>query len=214
MNLATLYNWGNAQNMESKSFTCGYCGKPIASQLGYKSTSIKSFQHIGHKNSYIYICHFCSRPTYLDYDGEQIPGIAYGNDVNNIQEESVEKLYQEARRATSANCFTAAVLCCRKLLMHISVSKGANEGKSFAHYVQFLSDNHYVPPGAQIWVDHIREKSNEANHEIIIMRPEEAKELLDFCEMLLKIIYEFPANVQKKYNQSDQRVRPNNEGKE
>jgi hypothetical protein len=202
MNLKTLYNWNNNQNLESRSFTCGYCGKPIASQLGYKGTSKVSFQNIGHKQVYIYICHFCSRPTYLDYDGEQIPGIAYGNDVINIEEESVEKLYQEARRATSANCFTAAVLCCRKLLMHISVSKGAEEGKSFAYYVQYLSDNHYVPPGAQVWVDHIREKGNEANHEIIIMNPDEAKELLDFCEMLLKIIYEFPANVQKKYTQS------------
>ena len=213
MNLKTLYTWSNNQNLASRSFTCGYCGRPIASQLGFKATTEKTFPQIGHKSSYIYICHFCSRPTYFDYDGEQIPGIAYGNDVNNIQEDSVDKLYQEARRATSSNCYTAAVLCCRKLLMHISVSKGAEVGKSFAFYVQYLSDNHFVPPGAQIWVDHIREKGNEANHEIIIMNPDEAKEILDFYEMLLKIIYEFPANVQKKYTRSDQQAEPKREDK-
>ncbi|MHB8579036.1 MAG: DUF4145 domain-containing protein [Ignavibacteriaceae bacterium] len=199
MKLTEKYNWAGAQNLVSKSFTCGYCGNPIASQFGYIAQSVQPLQNIGHKLIHIYICHFCSRPTYFDWDGEQIPGKAYGNDIENIDEETVDKLYQEARRATSANCFTAAVLCCRKLLMHISVSKGAEPNKSFAHYVNYLSDNHYVPPGAQIWVDHIREKGNEANHEISIMSPEEAKELLDFCEMLLKIIYEFPANVKKKY---------------
>jgi hypothetical protein len=126
-----------------------------------------------------------------------IPGTAYGNDVANIYEESVNNLYQEARRAASANCYTVAVLSCRKLLMHIAVSKKAEEGISFAYYVKYLSEHHYVPPGAQVWVDHIREKDNEANHEINIMSPDEAKELIDFCEMLLKIIYEFLANVQK-----------------
>ena len=199
MNLDEKYNWVNSQTIESKSFNCGYCGKPLASQIGYSAQSILSFQGIGHKHTHIYICHFCTRPTYFDYDGVQIPGIAYGNDIENIEDESVDKLYQEARRATSANCYTAAVLCCRKLLMHISVSKGATTGKAFAYYVEFLSDNHFVPPGAQVWVDHIRKKANEANHEITIMEPEEAKELLDFCEMLLKIIYEFPVNVKKKY---------------
>jgi hypothetical protein len=199
MNLSIKLNWTNIQNLESKSYTCGYCGNPLASQQGFQATSVKNFEKIGHKHSYIYICHFCSRPTYFDYEGEQIPGSAYGNSVENIEDESIEKLFQEARRTTSSNCFTATVLCCRKILMHISVSKGADENKSFAYYVKYLSDNHFVPPGAQIWVDHIRNKGNEANHEISIMTPEDAKELLDFCEMLLKIIYEFPANVKKKY---------------
>lgn len=206
MNLSEKYNWNSVQNLGSKSFTCGNCGKPIASQLGYSAQSVQAFPNIGHKNVQIYICHFCSRPTYFDWDGEQIPGSAYGNSVNNIDDESIEKLFQEARRTTSSNCFTATVLCCRKILMHISVSKGAEENKSFAYYVKYLSDNHFVPPGAQAWVDHIRKKGNEANHEISIMSPDDAKELLDFCEMLLKIIYEFPANVKKKYlndNKSD-----------
>lgn len=82
--------------------------------------------------------------------------------------------------------------------MHIAVSKGATPGETFIKYVEFLSNNNYVPPGAKDWVDHIRKKGNEANHEIVIMGKEDAEELLAFSEMLLKIIYEFPASIQKK----------------
>jgi len=64
----------------------------------------------------------------------------------------------------------------------------------------YLADNNYVPPDGKGWVDHIRKKGNEANHEIVIMSKEEAFELLSFVEMLLKIVYEFPA-----------RILPNNE---
>ena len=98
----------------------------------------------------------------------------------------------------SVSSHTAAVLCCRKLLMNIAVSKGAKEGLQFIKYVEFLSDNHYVPPDAKDWVDHIRKKGNEATHEIAIMKREDAEEIISFVEMILRLVYEFPARVKKK----------------
>lgn len=82
--------------------------------------------------------------------------------------------------------------------MHIAVSKGAKPGESFVHYVKYLADNNYVPPDARDWIDHIRNKGNEANHEIVIMQRGDAEELISFCHMLLKIIYEFPAVVKRR----------------
>ncbi len=196
MDLNEKFGWSNSNSIVSKSYTCGYCGNSLVSNVGYSGFGFNS-----NRPSFIYICHFCTRPTYFDPEGEQIPGKAYGNDVNEISEKGIQTLFQEARNATSANCYTAAILCCRKLLMHIAVSKGAKVGASFADYVEYLSNNNFVPPDAKIWVDHIRKKGNEANHEIVIMSPEDAKELIDFCEMLLKIIYEYPASIQKKYLQ-------------
>lgn len=76
--------------------------------------------------------------------------------------------------------------------MHIAVSKGAAPGKNFIDYVEFLSSKGYVPPDAKEWVDHIRTKGNEANHEIVIMSEEDAKDLIGFVVMLLKLVYEFP----------------------
>lgn len=67
----------------------------------------------------------------------------------------------------------------------------------FIEYVEFLSDNHYVPPKGKDWVDHIRQKGNEATHEIKLMGEQDAKDLLNFIEMLLRFIYDFPSRISK-----------------
>jgi len=109
----------------------------------------------------------------------------------------VESLYEETRKCTSAGAHTAAVLACRKILMHIAVDQKAKEGLSFLDYVEYLANNGFVPPNGKRWVDHIRKKGNEANHEIALMSQDDAKDLVSFAEMLLKFIYEFPNRVPK-----------------
>jgi len=47
-------------------------------------------------------------------------------------------------------------------------------------------------------VDHIREKGNEATHEILLMSREDAEDLIEFTEMLLRVVYEFPAKVKSR----------------
>ncbi len=82
--------------------------------------------------------------------------------------------------------------------MNIAVAKGAPEGLSFIKYVEYLSENNYVPPDGKEWVDHIRTKGNEAAHEISSITENDAKDLITFIEMLLKIIFEFPASIKRK----------------
>ena len=79
--------------------------------------------------------------------------------------------------------------------MNIAVSQGAAPGESFMEYVEYLANNGYVPPKGKGWVDHIRKKGNEANHEIVLMTMGDADELISFTEMLLKFIFEFPSRV-------------------
>lgn len=69
----------------------------------------------------------------------------------------------------SVSAYTTAVMACRKLLMHIAVEKGAEPNKSFNHYVDWMVEHHYVPPGGSGWVDVIRDDANEVNHEIALM---------------------------------------------
>jgi hypothetical protein len=193
--------WKNLGTGGSREYTCGYCGKPLASEkcyVGDLTTGVRGEILTG--QAHVYVCHFCTRPTYFDPSGAQVPGVCFGNDVAGIDDDSVRDLYGEARRATGANCYTASVLCCRKLLMHVAVHKGAKKGENFASYVEYLGKN-YVTPNSVGWVDRIRDKGNEANHEIMIAKPDDAKELLAFVEMLLKLIYEFPA-MQKKHSSS------------
>jgi len=150
----------------------------------------------------IWVCP-CGNPTF--FEGEkQYPGYPFGGEIGGIAEAGVKELYDEARKCTGTQAFTAAVLVCRKLLMHIAVEKGAPKGKSFMEYVEFLSDNHYVPPDGKGWVDHIRKKGNEATHEIAVMKREDAGDLITFTEMLLRFVYEFPSKIRP----SDKETQP------
>jgi len=119
---------------------------------------------------------------------------AFGNPVNHVPPD-LNALYEEARRASSQNCYTAAVLVCRKMLMNIAVNQKAKEGLKFIEYVEYLAAQGFVPPHGRHWVDHIRKKGNEATHEIALMGQQDAKDLLGFVEMLLRFIYEFPSLV-------------------
>jgi hypothetical protein len=107
----------------------------------------------------------------------------------------VEALYEEARIAASAGAHTASVLSLRKLLMHVAVALDAPENQPFVVYVEYLADQGYVPPNGRGWVDQIRVKGNEANHEIVLISAEDNEQLIRFVGMLLKFIYEFPAEV-------------------
>ncbi len=90
-------NWSSSSVLPSKSYICGYCGNSLASDRGFfaqiPDTNIKSF--------YIYICHFCFRPTYFDMIGNQTPGFPYGNTVNNIPSEKYNRYCVESQVANS-----------------------------------------------------------------------------------------------------------------
>ena len=181
--------WENQTPIPDKSFKCGYCGEQVASHAGYQ-TGARS-----NGPAFIYICHMCNQPTYwLQTEQKQTPGARTGAEVKNLPV-NIAALYNEARDCIAASANTAAVLVCRKLLMNVAVDLSAPPNKTFVEYVKYLSDNHYIPPNAQGWVDHIRNKGNEANHEIHLMSQTDAKELISLAEMLLKIVYEFPARV-------------------
>ncbi|SRR6266513_1420834 len=180
-----MINWANLTTTNPKQYVCGYCGRSVASNQAFFSNSSPQ--------KFIYSCPNCNQPTYFDGQN-QVPGVAPGNEVEHLPKE-VAALYREARNAVSVSAHTAAVLACRKLLMHIAVEQGAKAGDSFLSYVDYLANKGFVPPNGRGWVDHIRNKGNEANHEIKLMGDKDAAELIAFLEMLLKFIYEFPNKV-------------------
>lgn len=194
--------WKGLKTIDSKEFICGYCGSHIASNLGWEGID-EVEKNVAVKH-WIFICHNCRRPTYLTAYGLQVPGVKYGRSVEEVPK-LVNSLYEEARSCTSANAFTASVLCCRKILMNIAVSKGDKPGKYFTEYIDYLENKNYIPPDGKEWVNHIRDKGNEATHKIEIMEKEDAEELISFVEMLLKFIYEFPEIMRKKsLNQTEE----------
>ncbi|MFE5430259.1 DUF4145 domain-containing protein [Peribacillus simplex] len=184
-------SWQNTNDTGGISYNCGYCGSVTAPVKGYYCVSS------GYEYGQILICPNCNKPTYIqEQTKEQIPGNLIGEDIEHLPE-NIEQLYNEARKCLSVNASTSTVLSCRKLLMNISVTKGAEEGKSFAFYVSYLENNHFIPPGSKEWVDHIRKKGNEATHEIPSIDKADATELLEFTEMLLRFVYEMPGKMIK-----------------
>jgi len=188
------YGWAGKQSLPSLEYNCGFCGNKVSSVLGYKVGA--SGDGGGKQVAAIYICPHCGGPTFINMQGNHLPDVAFGSTVGHVPD-NLNAIYNEARKCTSSSAYTAAILLCRKILMHIGVQQGAKEGESFLFYVSYLSDKGYVPPNGKHWVDHIRKKGNEANHEIVLMERDDARDLLLFIEMLLKFIYEFPNMVPK-----------------
>jgi hypothetical protein len=181
--------WNNAGNIPSKSYDCGFCGNRVASSIGYFATqgaATPIFEQL-------HICPHCGRVTSFRHN-IQFPGVRPGTDVLNVPAD-VEKAYNEARDCMARSAYTAATMLCRKILMHVAVEEKAEKNLSFKQYVDYLVTNHYVPPKGRAWVDQIREKGNDVNHELVFASQEEAKDLIGFVEMLLKFNYEFQAKV-------------------
>ena len=189
MDKSTL-SWQNVTNPATLSYLCYFCGNQVASEKGWIANT-----HISNVNAYIFICPSCCKPTFFDTDRRQIPAPRLGNSVNGITDNEVERLYNEARDCSMVGANTATVLLARKLLMNIAVHHGAEAGKTFVEYIDYLSSNGFVPPNGTTWVDQIRKKGNEATHEIPQITDKDAKQILTFVEMLLKFVYEFPSMV-------------------
>jgi Domain of unknown function (DUF4145) len=185
--------WHHVQGLLPRSYVCGYCNRNVGPDKGWQTPQQTTIRNQAIPDGYVYVCSFCGKPSFF-YAQKQYPGVPSGNIVESLPKD-VGDLYDEARRCVAVNSFTAAVLTCRKLLMHIAVEKQAESGKSFMFYVEYLAGKGYVPPEGKGRVDHIRNKGNEANHEIKIISPEDAAELITFLEMLLKFVYEFPARI-------------------
>ena len=193
--------WERIQQIPSLDYICQHCNTRISSDIGYR-LAVPATIYNSSDPSYpdllkagIYLCHRCGYPTFL-LDGKQIPGSAFGKAFEHVPEE-VNNVYNEARNCFGANAFTAVVLLCRKILMHIGVEQGAEQGKSFKCYVDYLSDNNLITATSLSQVDKIRKIGNQANHELIQNTKNEAKDILTFTSMLLATTYEYPAMEQE-----------------
>lgn len=184
--------WNHLQNIGSRCYRCGFCGREVASRDGLAGVC-KLRGNGPDVHCHIYVCPQCSNPSSFAM-GVQTPGVSFGSVVTGVPP-LLSSLYEEARACCSIGSYTAAVLLCRKILMNLGVQEGAEEGKSFLYYVEYLSTNNFIPPRGKPWVDYIRTKGNEANHEIALMSQQDGERLVLFSEMLLKFIYEFPSHI-------------------
>lgn len=190
MDIKELYSlkWHCDTELIENRYICGYCNTHTSSTRGLPLME-RSYDEQSYNNG-VYICTHCEMPTFL-FENEQAPNSKFGNTVNGVSKE-LSALYNEARDAYSVEAYTAVLLICRKLLMHIAIELGANEGLKFIEYVNYLKDEHYITAKSEKWVDSIRKYGNRSTHEIDLAEKTEAEMIIRFSEMLMKTNFEYP----------------------
>lgn len=189
------HGWHKPAYIKTVSYICGYCGDRVSSDRGYGLGQYPDGS--GGQIGGAYLCPNCNCITMITPDGKKYPGHIPGSPVKHLPPD-IGALFDEARRCASQNCFTASAMVCRKILMNTAVERGAEANQNFIDYVNYLSEQGYIPPNGKHWVDHIRKKGNEATHEILLMKDKDATELIFFVEMLLRFVHEFPNMIPKE----------------
>lgn len=175
------------------TWTCWHCGKQSGTGTGYRAQG--DDEAALHS---IYICSYCGYPVFkIPGKGGRVtfrPSPPMGEPIKHVPSE-VSELYEEARRCFSVGAPTAAVMLFRKILMHVAVDRGADNGMKFVEYVDHLDKTGEIPKGSKDWIEPIRKLGNFANHELPKIAPGDAEKMLKFTEMLLKLIYEYPESI-------------------
>lgn len=110
----------------------------------------------------------------------------------------LQSLYEEASRSFSAGAYTSASMVCRKILMScVCYEQGeagvpVEEGKSFAHYVDYLASKLLNFPAAKAPIDAIRSIGNDANHHVKMVTQQEAERSMTIVHRMLDTIYALP----------------------
>ncbi len=203
MDYSDRVTWEDLPSLECARITCGWCGVLVKPTHGFRGTHSCDPLHRP-QHWLVGVCTACGRPTILMIDtlnphiiAQQMPQHRMGDDVAHLPE-SIGALYDEARDCAGVNAYTAAVLMCRKVLMNASVDKGADPGRKFVEYVDWLELHCYTTANMKDWVDRIRKGGNAATHEVAAQSLEDARELLQFTGTLLQLIYELPGRAAGK----------------
>lgn len=142
-------------------------------------------------------CLSCGCPIVWD-NGHQSPACMPHRIPKGLPDE-VKTAWEEARACLSVGASTAAVMLCRKILMHLAVEHGLppkdSKGWSpnFSQCVDHLEGQGVITRRMKGWVERIREVGNEANHELTPVADNAARDVATFTEQLLVLAFELEA---------------------
>ncbi len=182
-------------NLSSKSYLCGHCGVTVAPSVGFMCRQHPTLAVPHLDIAFIYICINCHRPT-LEMPGESLsPAPKPGTDIAHLPP-TVQKLYNEIRSSMQVGAFTGAVALCRTMIAHVSHEKlGTPTTVSFKAHLDALYASDHLAIGQKIWIDKIRTTANKGIHNLEIISSSEAAAIFDFTQMLLTLLYSFPATL-------------------
>ena len=184
----------NSSDPTHQECQCPYCNLHVGCRIQH----VIEFEYLTcerNKAFYVLECPLCGRPIiYRIYGSKTHPS---GKPLKTIDHlpEKIAAVYDEINVAIGAGCSTAAVILARTAINHVAVDKGADENKKFQYYVEYLVNNHFVPPNAHGWVDKIRLMANESVHDLEVWQHNDAVTIGNFLMYLLVFCYELPASI-------------------
>lgn len=191
-------SWTTASGTEKcvETYKCPHCNIEVAGKI-HNVIQSQFNAPVMHVDDIYYIleCPNCHRPTiYYVPTGNTYPNGRALRSVSYLPN-NIENIYNEVGSCIAAECYTAAVILARTAIMHISVEQGADKNKSFLYYVDYLSDNNFIPPNGKPWVDEIRKMANKSVHELELWKKDDATKIGNFLMYLLIFVYELPSQV-------------------
>jgi hypothetical protein len=179
-------------NPKYQDFECGHCGRSTNGRV------LCSFNVKGSPYS-VYWCHCsCEKklPTMLIDEGYELPVTQYPEACEFHPglgwPDDLIKLYEEAARSFAAKAYTASAMVARKILMACACHEGADDGRKFVEYVDYVSSKVLTFAKAKDSIDAIRTIGNDANHSIQFVTREDARRALSIVTYLLNTIYSLP----------------------
>ena len=105
--------------------------------------------------------------------------------------ESIRRAVYEAERCLKAKAPTAAAIMCRKAMEGICVDQGQRKG-SLAAKLKNLSDSGDLDPKLYEWADSLRDRGNNAAHDVESeVSREDATDLLALAVAVAEYVYTF-----------------------
>ena len=173
-------------------YICGGCGNTTQGRV------VSSMVRTCDNSEILWCVCACEKevPTILLADNagkirEQQP-IAMTFKANDNWPGELSLLYDEAAKAYGAGAHTACAMVCRKVLMATACKEGDKDGKSFAHYVEYITDQVLTFPKAKDAINRIKNIGNEANHDVAIVSPADAHRAMSIVTYMLDAIYSLP----------------------
>jgi hypothetical protein len=179
------------EDRAAEQWVCGFCDTRVAQPKAWIAVSVPK----GALLASVRYCPHCGLTTLFDdVHGDRYPEARPGEPVRHAPP-AVAGIYDEARACVAAGAPRAAMLACRTGIMYVAVD--LNGGKKveggFKAAVDWLASNGWIPPNGRGWVDRIKDRGNDATHEIIPeASPAEAELLVVFLGMLLRFAYDMP----------------------
>lgn len=190
--VANGVTWRSQQeDLDPMDWQCGFCGHSVGQAQGWRAVG-RSGRHF----AAIMTCPRCRRPSFFEVNQHPFPEPLPGEAIPHIPE-PVNGMYEEARACVAAGAPRSAALASRTTLMYVAtqLNGGQPVKGGFQANVDWLFDNHWIPPNGKPWVDYIRDKGNNATHEIQVPDPELAQQLVDFRQMLLRFVFDMPSRL-------------------